>query len=356
MNAMDIFQNRFQNPTILVTGGAGFIGGAVIRKLLKESDSIIFNIDKMGYASDLTSINQSLLGIPSESNDRHNLLKVDLSNASEIRFAFKKANPDLVMHLAAESHVDRSITGPKEFINSNIVGTFNLLEAAREHYEQLANERKNKFKLLHISTDEVFGTLGSEGKFNESTPYDPRSPYSASKASSDHLVSAWQHTFGLPILITNCSNNYGPWQYPEKLIPKTIINALNNKNIPIYGNGENIRDWLYVEDHAEALIKVLSDGEIGEKYCIGGNEEKTNNEIVELICNFLDEIKPRKDSYKSLITYVEDRKGHDFRYSIEANKIKKMLNWSPRFSFKDGLRDTVNWYLENKKWYSKFIT
>ena len=356
MNAMDIFQNRFQNPTILVTGGAGFIGGAVIRKLLKESDSIIFNIDKMGYASDLTSINQSLLGIPSESNDRHNLLKVDLSNASEIRFAFKKANPDLVMHLAAESHVDRSITGPKEFINSNIVGTFNLLEAAREHYEQLANERKNKFKLLHISTDEVFGTLGSEGKFNESTPYDPRSPYSASKASSDHLVSAWQHTFGLPILITNCSNNYGPWQYPEKLIPKTIINALNNKNIPIYGNGENIRDWLYVEDHAEALIKVLSDGEIGEKYCIGGNEEKTNNEIVELICNFLDEIKPREDSYKSLITYVEDRKGHDFRYSIEANKIKKMLDWSPRFSFKDGLRDTVNWYLENKKWYSKFIT
>ena len=356
MNAMDIFQNRFQNPTILVTGGAGFIGGAVIRKLLKESDSIIFNIDKMGYASDLTSINQSLLGIPSESNDRHNLLKVDLSNASEIRFAFKKANPDLVMHLAAESHVDRSIKGPKEFINSNIVGTFNLLEAAREHYEQLANERKNKFKLLHISTDEVFGTLGSEGKFNESTPYDPRSPYSASKASSDHLVSAWQHTFGLPILITNCSNNYGPWQYPEKLIPKTIINALNNKNIPIYGNGENIRDWLYVEDHAEALIKVLSDGEIGEKYCIGGNEEKTNNEIVELICNFLDEIKPREDSYKSLITYVEDRKGHDFRYSIEANKIKKMLDWSPRFSFKDGLRDTVNWYLENKKWYSKFIT
>ena len=356
MNAMDIFQNRFQNPTILVTGGAGFIGGAVIRKLLKESDSIIFNIDKMGYASDLTSINQSLLGIPSESNDRHNLLKVDLSNASEIRFAFKKANPDLVMHLAAESHVDRSIKGPKEFINSNIVGTFNLLEAAREHYEQLANERKNKFKLLHISTDEVFGTLGSEGKFNESTPYDPRSPYSASKASSDHLVSAWQHTFGLPILITNCSNNYGPWQYPEKLIPKTTINALNNKNIPIYGNGENIRDWLYVEDHAEALIKVLSDGEIGEKYCIGGNEEKTNNEIVELICNFLDEIKPREDSYKSLITYVEDRKGHDFRYSIEANKIKKMLDWSPRFSFKDGLRDTVNWYLENKKWYSKFIT
>ncbi len=353
---MNIFQNRFQKPKILVTGGAGFIGGAVIRKLLRESDSIIYNIDKMGYASDLTSINQSLLELPSESNERHNLLKVNLSNISEIKSAFKKANPDFVMHLAAESHVDRSITGPKEFIDSNIVGTFNLLEAAREHYEHLTCERKSNFKLLHISTDEVFGTLGSEGKFNENTPYDPRSPYSASKASSDHLVSAWQHTFGLPILITNCSNNYGPWQYPEKLIPKTIINALNNKNIPIYGNGKNIRDWLYVEDHADALIKVLIDGEIGEKYCIGGNEEKTNNEIVELICNFLDEIQPRDDSYKTLITYVEDRKGHDFRYSIEANKIKKMLNWTPRFSFNEGIRDTVNWYLENKKWFSKFIT
>ena len=254
------------------------------------------------------------------------------------------------MHLAAESHVDRSITGPKEFINSNIVGTFNLLEAAREHYEDLSYERKSNFRLLHISTDEVFGTLGSEGKFNENTPYDPRSPYSASKASSDHLVKSWHHTFGIPILVTNCSNNYGPWQYHEKLIPKIIINALNNSKIPIYGKGKNIRDWLFVKDHADALIQVISKGVIGENYCIGGNEEKTNNQIVEMICNHLDKLENKNYSHLNLIKYVEDRPGHDRRYAINSSLIQNELNWQPKYTLKTGLKITVQWYLDNLNW------
>ena len=350
---MNLLRDYPGKPKILITGGGGFIGGAVIRKLLKESNCIIYNLDKMGYASDLTSIENVLINLNIEKDTRHKLLKTDLSNYEETVSAVKYSDPDLIMHLAAESHVDRSIAGPGEFIKSNIIGTFNLLEAAKVHYEKLSFERKNLFKFHHISTDEVFGTLGENGKFNEDSKYDPRSPYSASKASSDHLVASWHHTFGLPTLITNCSNNYGPWQYPEKLIPKIIINALRNSKIPIYGDGKNIRDWLYVEDHAEALIEVLNRGEIGQKYCIGGNEERNNNEIAEIVCNHLDIIHPRNNSYKNLISHVEDRKGHDFRYAINANKIKKSLNWEPKFSFQEGIENTINWYLNNKSWYSK---
>ncbi len=351
---MNLLRDYPGKPKILITGGGGFIGGAVIRKLLKESNCIIYNLDKMGYASDLTSIENVLINLNIEKDTRHKLLKTDLSNYEETVSAVKYSDPDLIMHLAAESHVDRSIAGPGEFIKSNIIGTFNLLEAAKVHYEKLSFERKNLFKFHHISTDEVFGTLGENGKFNEDSKYDPRSPYSASKASSDHLVASWHHTFGLPTLITNCSNNYGPWQYPEKLIPKIIINALRNSKIPIYGDGKNIRDWLYVEDHAEALIEVLNRGEIGQKYCIGGNEERNNNEIAEIVCNHLDIIHPRNNSYKNLISHVEDRKGHDFRYAINANKIKKSLNWEPKFSFQEGIENTINWYLKNKSWFSKF--
>ena len=351
---MNLLRDYPGKPKILITGGGGFIGGAVIRKLLKESNCIIYNLDKMGYASDLTSIENVLINLNIEKDTRHKLLKTDLSNYEETVSAVKYSDPDLIMHLAAESHVDRSIAGPGEFIKSNIIGTFNLLEAAKVHYEKLSFERKNLFKFHHISTDEVFGTLGEDGKFNEDSKYDPRSPYSASKASSDHLVTSWHHTFGLPTLITNCSNNYGPWQYPEKLIPKIIINALRNSKIPIYGDGKNIRDWLYVEDHAEALIEVLNRGEIGQKYCIGGNEERNNNEIAEIVCNHLDIIHPRNNSYKNLISHVEDRKGHDFRYAINANKIKKSLNWEPKFSFQEGIENTINWYLKNKSWFSKF--
>ncbi len=351
---MELSNNREEKLRILITGGAGFIGGAVIRKLLLETNFYIFNLDKVGYASDLTSINKTISSLGIDIEGRHKLLKVDLTNTSETHSAVRFAQPDLIMHLAAESHVDRSIYGPAEFIKSNILGTFNLLEAAREHYEKLSYERKNHFRFHHISTDEVYGTLGREGKFKESSQYNPRSPYSASKASSDHLVNSWQHTFGLPTLITNCSNNYGPWQYPEKLIPKIIINALNNHKIPIYGNGENIRDWIFVEDHAEALINVLNKGEIGEKYCIGGNEERSNKEVAKIICNYLDEVHPIKDSYKNLITYVEDRKGHDFRYAINSDKIKRFLNWHPRLSFKEGIKYTVDWYYNNKEWCKKF--
>jgi len=343
---MNLLGDYTEKPKVLITGGGGFIGGAVIRKLLKDSNFIIYNLDKMGYASNLNSINNVLLNLNSDKEKRHKLLKVDLTNFSETNSAMKYANPDLIMHLAAESHVDRSIEGPRKFIDNNILGTFNLLEAARDHYENLSFERKKVFRFHHISTDEVFGTLGKEGKFNENTKYDPRSPYSASKASSDNLVNAWLHTYGVPSLITNSSNNYGPWQYREKLIPKIIINALNNKEIPIYGDGGNIRDWLYVEDHAEALVEVLTKGRIGEKYCIGANEEKTNNLIVNKICDFLDEKVPRSNSYKNLIIYVQDRLGHDKRYAIDSSKIESELNWKPKYSFNEALEITISWYIK----------
>ena len=352
---MDIFHYFQEKPRVLITGGAGFIGGAVIRKLLKESECTIFNLDKMSYASDLTSINKELLNLGLKNTERYRFMNVDLKNSIDTSNAVNFADPDLVMHLAAESHVDRSIQNPEDFITSNIIGTYNLLEASRLHYKNLPQDRKNNFKFHHISTDEVFGSLGRKGKFNETSQYNPRSPYSASKASSDHLVNSWLHTYGLPTIITNCSNNYGPWQYPEKLIPKTIINALCESKIPIYGDGENIRDWLHVEDHANALIKVLTNGLIGEKYCIGGNEEKTNNQIAKLICDYLDRVNPKTFSHSSLITYVKDRKGHDFRYSIDSYKINKMLNWFPNYSFEEGIKETVNWYLNNKDWYMKFL-
>jgi len=342
---MTLLKNFPNKNRVLITGGAGFIGSAVIRKLLKHSDCIVFNLDKISYASDLESINEYLNTKDQESCLRHNLMKVDLCNFSDLESAVKHANPDFVFHLAAESHVDRSIEGPEAFINSNILGTFNLLESIRKHYENLDSSRKKLFRFLHISTDEVFGSLGSYGTFNELSSYDPRSPYSASKAASDHLVNAWHHTYELPTLITNCSNNYGPWQNIEKLIPKIIYNALHDFEIPIYGNGENVRDWLFVEDHVDGLIKVLNHGEIGSKYCIGGNEERTNNEIVNTICQILDELIPKEKSYSDLITYVEDRSGHDKRYAINASKIKSELEWLPKYSFKEGLEITISWYL-----------
>ena len=346
---MDIFQNFNKKATILITGGAGFIGSAVIRRLLIETDCRIFNIDKMGYASDLSSIKRTLLKLGLKHEKRHKLLKVDLRNSSAISSAIEYSNPDLIMHLAAESHVDRSINNPEEFMMSNILGTFNLLEGARKHFEKLPFERKKYFRFHHISTDEVFGTVVNNNKFNEHTRYYPRSPYSASKASSDHLVNSWHHTYGLPTLITNCSNNYGPWQYTEKLIPKIIFNAINNNKIPIYGDGSNIRDWLFVEDHVDGLLKVLKEGIIGESYCIGGNEEKSNNEVVNIICEILDKKVPQKNSYKQLINYVEDRLGHDKRYSIDTSKIKSELSWEPKYSFQEAIDITVSWYINKFK-------
>ena len=335
---------------ILVTGGAGFIGGAVVRKLLKSEDNVVFNLDKLGYASDLTSINE--LNIKDISK-KYFFINIDLSNAEATNNAVRKADPDLIMHLAAESHVDRSIDSPRAFLESNVLATFNLLEAAREHFANLPIERKNIFRFQHISTDEVFGSLGYSGKFSENTPYDPRSPYSSTKASSDHLVRAWYHTYNLPVVITNCSNNFGPWQFPEKLIPVVILKAINNQSIPLYGDGQNIRDWLFVEDHVEALVKVSKEGIIGESYCVGGNSEKTNLEIIELICEKID-LKLNCDiSKKKLIKFVSDRPGHDKRYAINAEKIQKELKWNPTTGFEKGLDLTIDWYIKNQDWCKK---
>jgi dTDP-glucose 4,6-dehydratase len=336
-----------QRKRILVTGGAGFIGGAVVRRLLLESDATVINLDKMGYASDLTSIEKALKILAArEQEPRHQLLQVDLADAEATQKAFEKADPDLVMHLAAESHVDRSIEGPGAFIESNIVGTFNLLQASRKHFENLEEERKVNFRFHHISTDEVFGSLGATGRFSETTPYDPRSPYSASKAASDHLVYAWHHTFGLPVILTNCSNNYGPWQYPEKLIPVVILKAAAGEAIPLYGDGMNVRDWLYVEDHVDALLLAANRGRLGESYCIGGHGERTNLQVIEKICSILDDIKPENKPHRNLIKFVKDRLGHDRRYAIDPQKITTELGWKPRHGFDEGLEATVKWYLE----------
>jgi dTDP-glucose 4,6-dehydratase len=339
---------------ILVTGGAGFIGGAVVRRLLRHSDAIVYNLDKLGYASDLTSINQVLadLGPAAEAADgsRHRLLKVDLVDAEAVAEAVRQANPDLVMHLAAESHVDRSIEGPGDFITCNVNGTFHLLQAVRSHWEQLTGERRDRFRFHHISTDEVFGSLGETGRFSETTPYDPRSPYSASKAASDHLVSAWHHTYGVPVVLTNCSNNYGPWQFPEKLIPVVILKAAAGEPIPLYGDGQNVRDWLYVEDHVEALLLAANRGQLGESYCVGGFGERTNKQVVEVICSQLDELKPAQAPHRNLITPVTDRPGHDRRYAIDPAKISEELGWQPRHDFDQGLRLTVEWYLDKQSW------
>ena len=388
---------------ILVTGGAGFIGSAVIRHIINNTQDSVINLDKLTYAGNLESL------IEVSDNERYTFEQVDICNRAELDRVFKQHQPDAVMHLAAESHVDRSIDGPAEFIQTNIVGTYNLLEAARAYWNELDSERKQTFRFHHISTDEVYGDLphpndeprnnvghadsevgrasarqvslkadlqkGELPLFTEETSYAPSSPYSASKASSDHLVRAWLRTYGFPTLITNCSNNYGPYHFPEKLIPLVILNALEGKPLPIYGKGDQIRDWLYVEDHARALYKVVTEGKVGETYNIGGHNEKTNLEVVETICDILDELAPKvtnvgrasarhvglktdlqatasnnADSYKSLITHVTDRPGHDRRYAIDASKIAKELGWKPKETFESGIRKTVQWYLENQQW------
>jgi dTDP-glucose 4,6-dehydratase len=330
---------------ILVTGGAGFIGSAVIRHIIDNTNDSVINVDQLTYAGNL----ESLLEV-SDSN-RYAFEQVDICDRAALDRVFVEYKPDAVMHLAAESHVDRSIDGPAAFIETNIVGTYTLLEATRQYWLSLDNQNKLAFRFHHISTDEVYGDLeGPEDLFTEMTSYAPSSPYSASKASSDHLVRAWLRTYGLPTIITNCSNNYGPYHFPEKLIPLVILNALEGKPLPIYGKGEQIRDWLYVEDHARALYKVVTEGNIGETYNIGGHNEKQNIEVVETICELLNELVPQKADYKEQITFVTDRPGHDLRYAIDASKIERELGWKPIETFETGLRKTVEWYLANSNW------
>ncbi len=330
--------------TILITGGAGFIGSAVVRQFINDTDYSVINIDKLTYAGNL----QSLASVSDNPSYRFEL--VDICDATEVARVFREFQPCAVMHLAAESHVDRSISGPADFIQTNIVGTYTLLEAAREYWSSLDAVRKALFRFHHISTDEVYGSLGENGFFTEETAYEPNSPYSASKASSDHLVRAWYHTYGLPVVTTNCSNNYGPYHFPEKLIPLVILNAVNGKSLPIYGKGDNIRDWLYVDDHARALRLVLERGKLGETYNIGGWNEKTNLEVVQSICTLLDELHPQSAPHSKLINFVQDRPGHDRRYAIDASKVAHDLGWKPQESFESGLRKTVEWYLQNTDW------
>ncbi len=333
-----------QPKKILITGGCGFIGGCLIRRLLNTTDWIIYNLDKISYASNSSDIEKI------NTSSRYSLIEVDLKNFQDTQRAIRDSDPDYVIHLAAETHVDRSIDNSLPFIESNIIGTYNLLESCKKHWKKLNVSRKKEFKFLHVSTDEVFGSLGEKGSFSEKSAYDPRSPYSASKAASDHLVNAWFHTFNMPTIRTNCSNNFGPYQFPEKLIPLVILKSINNLPIPVYGNGKNIRDWLFVEDHIDALITVLQKGEIGSNYCIGGNNEKSNLEIVNYICKYLDKKIPKVTSYANQIIFVKDRPGHDQRYSINANYIYEHLGWAPKYSFEDSLQKTIDWYLNNQEW------
>lgn len=338
--------------TFLVTGGAGFIGSAVVRELIANTEHRVVNVDKLTYAGNL----ESLEGVTH--SFRYTFLQADICDAEAMHQAFEQHQPDIVMHLAAESHVDRSIDGPAEFIQTNVVGTSTLLEVARSYWKALqetAPEKASQFRFHHVSTDEVYGDLEDpEELFTETTPYAPSSPYSASKASSDHLVRAWQRTFGLPTLITNCSNNYGPYHFPEKLIPLMILNGLAGKPLPVYGDGQQIRDWLYVEDHARALIKVAIEGRIGETYNIGGHNEKSNLEVVQSLCDLLQELRPRNEgSYQELVTFVADRPGHDLRYAIDASKMEHELGWRPQETFESGLRKTVEWYLNNESWWQR---
>nr|WP_289109892.1 dTDP-glucose 4,6-dehydratase [uncultured Halomonas sp.] len=336
------------NKTFLITGGAGFIGSAVVRELIQNSTHRVVNVDKLTYAGNL----ESLVNV--ETSERYAFVQADICDAPAMQQLFEQHQPDVVMHLAAESHVDRSIDGPAEFIQTNVVGTTVLLEAARSYWNSLEGERRDAFRFHHISTDEVYGDLeGTDDLFTEETSYAPSSPYSASKASSDHLVRAWQRTYGLPTLVTNCSNNYGPYHFPEKLIPLMILNALAGKPLPVYGDGQQIRDWLYVEDHARALIKVATEGEIGETYNIGGHNEKANLTVVETLCDLLQELVPQERSYRELITFVTDRPGHDVRYAIDASKIERELGWAPEETFETGLRKTVQWYLANETWWKR---
>ncbi len=332
---------------ILVTGGAGFIGSALVRHLITDTDHEVLTLDKLTYAGTLTSLRAV------EGHARHRFVQADVCDRVAVAAALADFDPDVVMHLAAESHVDRSIDGPAAFIETNITGTFTMLDASLAHWRALPAERRATFRFHHISTDEVFGSLGPDGAFSETTPYDPRSPYSASKAASDHLVRAWHHTYELPVLVTNCSNNYGPHHFPEKLIPLMILKALAGEPLPVYGAGDNVRDWLFVEDHVRALVAVIERGAPGETYCVGGNSERTNLEVVHAICDRLDAIRPRADgaSYRSQIAFVEDRRGHDKRYAIDAGKLKAELGWEPEVTFEEGLALTIDWYLSNDWWW-----
>ncbi|SFF54448.1 dTDP-glucose 4,6-dehydratase [Fontimonas thermophila] len=334
------------SKTLLITGGAGFIGSALIRYLLRESDYRIVNVDKLTYAASLESLEDA------PQNPRYAFERVDICDASALERVFREHRPDGVIHLAAESHVDRSIDGPADFMQTNIIGTFHLLEASLAYWQQLGADARAAFRFHHVSTDEVYGSLGDTGYFTETTPYAPNSPYSASKASSDLLVRAWHHTYGLPVVTSNCSNNYGPYQFPEKLIPLMILNALEGKPLPVYGTGTNVRDWLFVDDHARALRDVFERGRIGEQYNIGGHNEKRNIDLVRELCTLLDEMLPQSPHrpHDRLITFVEDRRGHDRRYAIDASKIQRELGWKPRETFQTGLRKTVQWYLNNRDW------
>lgn len=338
------------DPKILVTGGAGFIGSNLVRLLLEEKKAQVVNLDKLTYAGNPASLSDI------EDHPRYGFERVDLCDAIAVQNVFEKHQPTAVMHLAAESHVDRSIDGPGDFIQTNIVGTFTLLQATLDYWRGLEAEAKESFRFLHVSTDEVYGSLDSDAPgFNEQSPYDPHSPYSASKASSDHLARSWADTYGLPVLVTNCSNNYGPYQFPEKLIPVVILKCLRNEEIPVYGKGENIRDWLYVGDHAEALYAVLTKGRVGETYNIGGNNERQNIELVQTICAILDELRPGEKPYADNIRFVTDRPGHDMRYAIDPTKISSELGWEPKETFVSGFRKTVEWYLDNAKWWQDIL-
>jgi dTDP-glucose 4,6-dehydratase len=337
------------SDTLLVTGGAGFIGSALVRTLIESTDHRVVNVDSLTYAGNLESLGSAF------HDERHHFTRVDICDAPAIARLLAEHRPRAILHLAAESHVDRSIDGPAAFVRTNVVGTFTLLDEARRYWAGLRGQARDRFRFLHVSTDEVFGSLGAEGAFDERTPYRPNSPYSASKAGSDHLVRAWYHTFGLPTLITNCSNNYGPYQFPEKLIPLMIINALLEEPLPVYGEGENVRDWLYVGDHCRALLQVLERGTPGETYCIGGRSEMRNLDVVHLVCDLVDElaagagIRPRRE----LIRFVADRPGHDLRYAIDCSHVARAIGWEPRESFASGLRRTVEWYLANRGWWER---
>lgn len=334
---------------ILVTGGAGFIGSALCRYLISHTDHAVVNVDALTYAADLSTLSSI------EHDPRYAFEKADIRDADALDKIFKTHQPDAVMHLAAESHVDRSIDGPAAFIETNIVGTYTLLQSTRKYWDALAGAKKSAFRFHHISTDEVYGSLSpTDPGFTEDTPYAPNSPYSASKASSDHLVRAWHHTFGLPVVMSNCSNNYGPYQFPEKFIPVTILNALHGKPIPIYGNGENVRDWLHVDDHTRALYTILTRGRVGEKYNVGGGAERRNIDLARAVCKIMDELSPVNAPHENLMTFVTDRPGHDLRYAIDSSKTEGELGWKPAYTFEDGLRATVTWYVNNRDWWARF--
>ena len=330
---------------ILVTGGAGFIGSALVRYLVSEVGAEVLNLDKLTYAGNLASLK------PIDNAPNYSFVKADICDYGKVSEIIEDFKPDHIMHLAAESHVDRSITGAKDFIETNVIGTFNMLEAARQYWNKLEGDEKSNFRFLHVSTDEVYGSLGADGLFEETTPYDPSSPYSASKASSDHLAKAWHRTYGMPVVVSNCSNNYGPYHFPEKLIPLNILNALEGKPITVYGKGENIRDWLYVEDHARALHLICSEGRLGETYNVGGRNERTNMEVVERVCALMDKYRPQNAPHSKLITFVTDRPGHDARYAIDATKLETEFGWKAQENFDSGIEKTVKWYLDNEEWW-----